>query len=142
MQTAFEINFDFAVPHYEPCPDGRVLYQFADLNENIELISNPESTLVRDFRTLAKDWQDTTASYALNMRRYAHPTYQRLIGLFAKQPQGDVIPLILEELRERPDIWFEALKLLSGQDPAKCAKTFDDAVASWIAWGKRQRYIS
>lgn len=94
------------------------------------------------FKGLAKNWQEATGSYSLNMRRYSHPTYQVLMLALGKENVGDVVPLILNELQHRPDVWFEALKVLTKANPAQNSKSFDDAVAAWIAWGKKEKYIS
>jgi len=99
------------------------------------------SSLEKTFKGLAEQWQDATSTFSLNMRRYAHPTYQSLMHTLGKENIRDVVPLILGELLQRPDMWFEALKVLTKENPAQNAKTFDEAVRAWIDWGKREHYI-
>jgi hypothetical protein len=113
-------------------------------NREAEYVSNtqPEKNdLEQIFHGLAKNWRDATGGYSLNMRRYAHPTYHALMHALGKESVTDVVPFVLRELKERPDMWFEALKVLTNQNPAKDSKTFDEAVAAWIAWGKQNKYI-
>lgn len=91
------------------------------------------------FNGLAKKWREETGGYSLTMRRYAHGSYQSILAL---EPKREVISLILLELQERPDRWFEALKALAKTNPAQDSKTFDETVKSWIKWGKAEKYIS
>ena len=91
------------------------------------------------FNGLAKNWREATGGNALTMRRYAHASYQSILAL---EPKKEVISLILHELQERPDRWFEALKALTKTNPAQDSKTFDETVQRWIDWGKAENYIS
>jgi hypothetical protein len=55
---------------------------------------------------------------------------------------GDrAVPLLLEELRDRPDHWLVALNKITGQDPAEPKSTFSEAVESWLSWGRQRRYL-
>ena len=101
------------------------------------LVADKELEMV--FKGLAKNWREATGGYSLTMRRYAHPSYQSILAL---EPKKDVISLILLELQQRPDRWFEALKALTKENPAKDGKTFDETVQCWVEWGKAEKYIS
>jgi len=94
------------------------------------------------FRGLANNWREATGNYSLNMRRYAHQTYQVLMHALGKEDVKDAITLILRELQQRPDAWFEALKVLTKTNPAIECKTFDEAVKAWLDWGKQKKYIT
>ena len=59
-----------------------------------------------------------------------------------KEDVKDAITLILRELQQRPDAWFEALKVLTKTNPAIECKTFDEAVKAWLDWGKQKKYIT
>jgi len=82
-------------------------------------------------------WKKETGGCSLTMRRYAHPAYQSILTL----GEG-VIPLILRELKKRPDWWFEAMKALAKTDPTKPGDNFNDAASAWLNWGKRRNLIS
>lgn len=101
--------------------------------------SSPLPELEIVFNGLAKNWREATSGYSLTMRRYANLSYQSILAL---EPKRGVISLILRELQQRPDRWFEALKALTKSNPAQDAKTFDETVQSWLAWGKSEGYIS
>lgn len=86
------------------------------------------------FNGLVKTWKEGTAGYSITTRRYAHGSYQAILVL-----GPDVVPLILIELQNRPDWWFEALKALTKADPTKPTDNFHAAVKAWLQWGKEQK---
>jgi hypothetical protein len=71
------------------------------------------------------------------MKRFMHPAYQRIIGL--GQP---AVPLLIEELRTRPDHWFWALSCIVGIDPAQGATTVESAAERWINWAAEAGYAA
>ena len=88
------------------------------------------------FSQLRDAWIEETWDIAsihaisMNMR------YQQIIGL------GPVaLPLILEELRDRPGHWFWALSALAGRDVAAGIFGFDAARAAWLEWGRDEGYL-
>jgi hypothetical protein len=89
------------------------------------------------FNGLVKRWQDATGGYSVTRRRYAHQSYQAILVL-----KDDVVPLILKELQRRPDWWFEALEVLTQQNPVPLNASFEEAVNSWIDWGKRTNRLA
>ncbi len=95
------------------------------------------------FNVHAKKWRDETRWSAVTMRRYAHPSYQAILVLGGKEPL-EVTKLILKQMQKSPDMWFEALRRLNNlkDEPAKNAKTFEEATSSWLAWGIKEGLIS
>ena len=100
--------------------------------EDVKRISEVETI----FNGLVKKWQEETAGSSVTTRRYAHPSYHAILLL-----KEDAVPLILRELQQRPDWWFEALKLLTKDNPVKPRSTFEEAVNAWIEWGKQNNRI-
>src|SRR6266446_6490541 len=96
-----------------------------------------DTELHQIFRGLAKKWKDETGDYSIVARRYKHPSYRAILDL-----GPEVIPEVLKALRREPDRWFDALRRLTNQDPAKQAQTFYEAVDLWIAWGMAEGHIS
>jgi hypothetical protein len=94
-----------------------------------------EST-ARRFRVLADHWRQDTGMMASPKRRFMHNAYQQIIGM-----GRDAVPLILAELRDRPDDWFWALAAITGEDPAKGEVEFEKARAQWLDWAKSRRYL-
>ncbi len=89
------------------------------------------------FSGLAKIWRDSTGGFSTTTRRFTHPTYKAILRL-----GPEVVPLILRELQQSPDWWFDALEFLTGENPTKPADQFAAAVEAWIAWGKSTKHIS
>jgi hypothetical protein len=102
--------------------------------KRVERSSSAELELI--FSGLVKHWQDATGGYSVTTRRYAHPSYHAILVL-----KEDVVPLILRELETRPDWWFEALQVLTKSNPVKSNASFEEAVNSWIEWGKANNKI-
>jgi hypothetical protein len=104
--------------------------------EQISLVGQDDCELEQIFYPLVKSWKDATGGYSVTTRRYEHPSYLaiRTLGY-------DAVPLILQELQQRPDWWFEALKGLTGENPVKPNSTFEEAVNAWIEWGRQHNLI-
>jgi type I restriction enzyme M protein len=100
-------------------------------------ISGPEETF-ESFAALADQWRRETGMYSSISKKLKHPAYQKIIGMGEK-----VVPYLLEELRERPDHWFEALKTITGQTPVNPSERTDMKLTAkaWLNWGKEQGLI-
>lgn len=96
-----------------------------------------QDELEQAFRALADRWRADTVFLSSVDKMAMHPAYQRIIGM---GPQA--LPLILEELRARPDHWFWALHAISGEDPVRSGDNFDQAVTAWLGWGRKRGYIA
>lgn len=92
--------------------------------------------LERLFRTEVERWKKETRHLSSVTKMIAHPSYMRIMGM-----GPDALPLILRELRERPDHWLVALNAITGEDPATLNSTFRQAVDAWLAWGVQQGYL-
>ena len=90
------------------------------------------------FNGLAATWSNETGAYSITSKRYAHPSYQAILTL-----GKDAIPLILKQLREKPDMWFEALTALAKPkvNPVKPGDTFEEAINAWLKWGNDQKIL-
>ena len=101
-----------------------------------------ESQLARNdtsqtFRTLADTWRKETRATSALKRKILHPAYQQIIGMGPA-----AVPLILQELSERPDDWMWALNAITHEDPAPDNASFDEAIEAWLSWGKRKQLLS
>jgi hypothetical protein len=86
--------------------------------------------LERKFSQLSRQWKHETGHFSVIARRYQFPAYKAIMDM-----KSAAIPLILKELKREPDRWFSALQELTGENPAKDAINFYEAVDNWIAWG-------
>jgi hypothetical protein len=96
---------------------------------------NADSALEQLFHEQVERWKNETGHLSSISRMTSHPSYLRIIGL-----GREGLPLVLKELRERPDHWLVALNAITGEDPAPDGATFRDAVAAWIKWGEAKGY--
>ena len=94
--------------------------------------SRPPS-LAEQFRIMAEQWERETAALSSVTEIAIHPAYQRIIGL-----GPDAVPLILAELRRRPNHWFWALRALTGADPAhqESRGRVHRMAEAWLSWGR------
>ena len=100
-------------------------------------VGQDDFELEQIFYNLVKNWKDATGGYSVTTRRYEHPSYLAILAL-----KYDAVSLILRELQQRPDYWFEALKELTKDNPVKPNATFEEAVNAWIDWGRQRNLIT
>ena len=89
-----------------------------------------------EFTALAKQWRQNTRHLSLISKKITHPGYFRITGM-----GKPVIPLLLEELRERPAHWFAALRATANVDPSPADATPSQSREAWLEWGKSCGYI-
>ncbi len=92
--------------------------------------------LASQFRTCVETWHRQTQHLSSIIKMVSHPAYVAIIEMGHK-----VIPLLLEELRDRPDHWFVALNRITGEDPVVPGSTFNEAVGAWLVWGRGKGYL-
>ena len=90
------------------------------------------------FRVLVDSWQNETGMLSSVAKKTAHPAYQEIIELGIP-----AIPLILEELIQRPNHWSVALRSITGENPVSPddAGYIQRVTNAWIRWGTEQGYI-
>ena len=90
------------------------------------------------FRQLVATWRKETGHLSSAERMARHPAYLEIIAL--GEP---AIPLLLAELRRKPDFWFAALRALSGENPVPAASAgkIKEMAQAWIEWGKARGYL-
>lgn len=93
--------------------------------------------IVAHFRQLAEQWRKETRHFSSLSKMALHPAYQQIIGM-----GKPAVPLLLTELKQRPDHWLWALHAITGEDPASPEANFGEAVQAWIEWGKQKGYLN
>lgn len=93
----------------------------------------PSPALAARFHSLAGEWRDATRFLAGPAAAADHPTYRAVVAL-----GPDIVPLILVELATSPELWFAALRELTGADPVPSADRGRPRAAAehWLAWGR------
>jgi hypothetical protein len=98
-----------------------------------------QETLLRvQFRILADWWRDATQFLSSPTDITSHEAYQRIIALGPR-----VVPLILEDLRDRGGHWYIALRRLVTDPPQidqETARSSRAVVDVWLNWGRAHGY--
>lgn len=100
-----------------------------------------EQTLAQSFHEQVRLWKDETAHLSSETKAIAHPSYLRIIGLSRDSTGHGIERLLLHELESEPDLWFAALKAITGEDPVNPEHDFDQSVEAWLAWGREKGII-
>jgi hypothetical protein len=90
-----------------------------------------------EFSVLASQWNEQTQYLSIGAKAVSHPAYFEIVAMGPK-----VIPLVLEELRDRPSQWFVALRALAKIDPVPPNANRSEAREAWLRWGLQNGYIS
>jgi hypothetical protein len=103
----------------------------------VEPVESDEDFAKR-FADLAATWRKETRIFSRMDKIAAHPAYQEIIAMGER-----VIPLLLADLEKEPDLWFMALREITGAGPAippEDAGRIGKMAAAWIAWGRAKGY--
>lgn len=144
----FEINHEYLVQTLKERHEKDVLQAFTSLltSEDKALLKQvkvtADLTLQEQFHQEAEKWKHDTMHWSSVTKMIAHPSYLRIIGLGSKLKEGKIEKLILEELKNEPDYWFDALVAITGEDPVQKQDDFDTAVEAWLAWGRQKGIIN
>jgi len=90
-----------------------------------------------EFFIFSKRWKEGVVFLSSITEACLHPDYQRIIGM------GDrVIPFILRELERDPDLWFWALKAITGADPVEEENRgrIKQMAKDWLLWAEDNGY--
>jgi len=91
-----------------------------------------------EFNELANQWHDETDLLSSPSRITGSDTYLKIISMGRR-----VIPLILEDLKERGGSWYRALRIISDDNPVSVEARGDveQMKQSWLQWGRSRGYI-
>jgi hypothetical protein len=68
-----------------------------------------------------------------------HPVYKAIVAL-----GWDAVPLLIKALHETPDLWFPALREITGENPVHPNDRGDytKMTEAWTAWGRAKGLIN
>jgi len=94
-------------------------------------------TVLARFRRLQAEWTSQVGHLSSYTAIVQHPAFREIISM------GEaVVPLMLRDLQERPQLWVWALPEITGADPVspddagKIAKMSE----AWLHWGREHGY--
>ena len=90
-------------------------------------------TLEERFVRYAEEWRAETGFMSSVRDKALHRSYQQIIGMGQQ-----AVPLILRDLRKRPDHWFWALNAITGVDPVPPSDRgqIKRMAEAWLRWGQ------
>jgi hypothetical protein len=97
-----------------------------------------DKQLEQRFNKLAKKWKRETINISSIQQIVLHPAYQEIIAI-----GGKVVPLILKQLKRKPDFWFWALRVLTRANPIT-KEMRGNVIAmrkAWLDWGSEHAYL-
>jgi hypothetical protein len=107
--------------------------------DNVSAEINKDLSIEATFRALAELWRKETLNSSDIRDIVEHDAYRRIISL-----GWPVVGLILSDLREEPDFWFEALAQITGEDPLiHRPEILGDVQAMadcWLEWGENNGF--
>lgn len=101
-------------------------------------VETPEQQRERRFKHLADAWEAETKFLSAMGEITSHQAHLDII-----QMGPGVVPLILSRMREKPGLWFDALCLLTGDNPVE-EDLLGDVTAmtrAWLEWGQERDYF-
>jgi hypothetical protein len=96
------------------------------------------ASIEEQFAALANRWHDETDFLSSPSSITSNDNYLQIISMGKR-----VIPMILEDLKERGGHWYPALRILSGEDPVPIEARGDveQMKKAWLQWGRERGYI-
>lgn len=93
---------------------------------------------VSQFHRILMQWRIETAVKSRVEERIASPAFAKIVKI-----GWPVVPLILSELRTRPDFLFLALHHITNENPLSEEDRGHPRrmVNAWLAWGARRGYL-
>jgi hypothetical protein len=100
-------------------------------------LGSNDATTEQRFRELARQWKEATQFVSSVTGMVTHPAYQQIIGM-----GREVLPLILAELRRKPDHWFWALQAITRENPVRPADRgrLQAMTQAWLDWAAAHGY--
>ncbi len=91
------------------------------------------------FQQLKGEWKANLPMESSTWKLAMSPAYLKIIGMGPA-----AVPLLLEELKTEPDLWFVALRSITCADPDPVPHSARGNVAemakAWIKWGEERGY--
>lgn len=93
----------------------------------------------RWFRARASEWTRETGAHSSMTIRRRHDAYKAIVSV-----GWPMVPLLLEALREMPDMWFPALREITNENPVHPDDrgNYDKMSEAWRAWGRDKHLIA
>lgn len=103
----------------------------------IATIQVSEPTPKQKFQSLAHQWRQETRHLSLMSDIVLNAAYQQIVGMGTP-----AVPMLLQELKKRPDHWFWALRSITGENPVSSDDRghLSKMAEAWLRWGREHGY--
>lgn len=93
----------------------------------------PPRRVKERFRELIARWHEDTLHVSSTDEMIRHPAYQEIIAM-----GWSAVPLLLTEMRERPNHWAPALQTITGAQPVpkEAYGRLDQIAEAWLDWAE------
>lgn len=104
----------------------------------LNVCETPAEPFPVKFKRLLTEWREQATFLPSVTAMVMLPSYQEIVGM-----GKPALPLILNELKEKPSHLFWALRAISGVDPVppKDRGRVGKMVEAWIKWGRQNKII-
>ena len=131
--------------------EGETIYLEREMFENGFLFTNfhfdgsgikvsEEELIERKFKELKEKWEKETCFLSNPTLIFGNSNYKEIIKIGKK-----VIPFILEDLKNKPNFWMNALEEISGEDILEKESGYNgyikNAISLWLKWGREKGYV-
>lgn len=96
------------------------------------------SDLSRNFEMLVSEWVEGTENVSSVTQLWNHPAYIKIISI-----GKPVLPLIFKELQRRPNWWFRALQIITGDNPVphEYRGNLPEMTRCWLIYAREHGYL-
>src|SRR5579872_6954099 len=100
-------------------------------------VSSDDTGLRKRFEEITAQWRAETRFLSSTTAIAMHPAYQQIIGMGPA-----ALPLILQELEQKSDHWYWALRCITGVDPVppEYKGQRGKMREAWLQWAREQGY--
>ncbi len=114
-----------------------VAYEILDIGNIFKDLKISEEDFLK-FHNLAEKWKEETLITSSVHEIESNRSYLEIIGMGKK-----VLPLIFQDLKSRPTLWFSALEKITGDNPVEMSHRgiIKLMTEDWLKWGEEHGYI-
>ncbi len=90
------------------------------------------------FLMLTQKWYEETRLFSFAKDRENSESYQAILAM-----GKDILPFILKEIQKNGNLWFSALRVISGENPMlpEHKGNVEKIKQDWLQWGQKKGII-
>lgn len=110
----------------------------ATVTSHDEALQNSPQAIEHEFRRLEAIWNAETGYSSSDDEIVAHPAFQAIIRM-----GWDVVPFMLQDLKQGPSLWVWALPAITGANPVNAADrgNIEKMSEAWLHWAQANGHL-